>query len=199
MIAGASAIIEACRAARPTRPSRTPLRSRPRALRPAPYPMGRPAMRSGPAPATRSPASCAARACSRCSCSSARLRALYGNRLIDGIAELSGGLLAVNPNTMYPLLRSLEERALVTGYWEHPERRSRRFYAITPAGEHERERLRDEVVPRLDAVAASVERPARGARPVSRARASVAISGSTSPTPKSSGTTTAAGRPSSTG
>ena len=36
----------------------------------------------------------------------------YGNRLIDGIAELSGGLLAVNPNTMYPLLRSLEDRGL---------------------------------------------------------------------------------------
>jgi PadR family transcriptional regulator, regulatory protein PadR len=82
----------------------------------------------------------------------------YGNRLIDEIAELSGGLLAVNPNTMYPLLRSLEERGLVASYWEHPERRSRRFYAITADGEHERARLRDEVAPRLDAVAASVER-----------------------------------------
>ena len=82
----------------------------------------------------------------------------YGNRLIDGIAELSGGLLAVNPNTMYPLLRSLDERGLVTSYWEHPERRSRRFYALTPAGEEDRERLRAEVAPRLDAVAASVER-----------------------------------------
>ena len=46
----------------------------------------------------------------------------------------------------------------MTSYWEHPERRSRRFYALTPAGEEDRERLRAEVVPRLDAVAASVER-----------------------------------------
>jgi DNA-binding PadR family transcriptional regulator len=82
----------------------------------------------------------------------------YGNRLIEQIADLSGGLLAVNPNTMYPLLRSLEQRGLVTSYWEHPERRSRRFYAITPEGEHERERLRTEVAPRLEAVAVSVER-----------------------------------------
>jgi DNA-binding PadR family transcriptional regulator len=82
----------------------------------------------------------------------------YGNRLIELIGDLSGGLLAVNPNTMYPLLRSLEQRGLVTSYWEHPERRSRRFYAITPAGEHERERLRAEVAPRLEAVAASVQR-----------------------------------------
>ena len=81
----------------------------------------------------------------------------YGNRLIEGIGELSGGLLAVNPNTMYPLLRQLEDRALVTGSWEHPERRSRRFYALTEAGERERERLRGEVAPRLDAVAVAVD------------------------------------------
>ncbi len=82
----------------------------------------------------------------------------YGNRLIEGIGELSGGLLVVNPNTMYPLLRSLEERGLITGSWEHPERRSRRFYALTQLGEAERERLRAEVVPRLDAAARAVDR-----------------------------------------
>ena len=82
----------------------------------------------------------------------------YGNRLIDGIAELSGGLLTVNPNTMYPLLRRLEDQQLVTGSWEHEQRRSRRFYAITPAGEAERERLRAAVAPRLAAVAVSVAR-----------------------------------------
>lgn len=82
----------------------------------------------------------------------------YGNRLIDGIAELSGGLLSVNPNTMYPLLRRLEDEGLVTGSWEHEQRRSRRFYAITPAGVEERERLRAGVAPRLAAVAVSVDR-----------------------------------------
>ena len=82
----------------------------------------------------------------------------YGNQLMDRVTELTGGLIAVNPNTMYPLLRSLEQQGLVRGEWEHPERRSRRFYALTPAGEEERERLRTEVMPRLDAVATSVER-----------------------------------------
>lgn len=82
----------------------------------------------------------------------------YGNQLIERIAELTGGLLAVNPNTMYPLLRDLEQRGLVTAEWEHPERRSRRFYALTPAGEAERERLREDVAPRLAAVAAAIER-----------------------------------------
>ena len=82
----------------------------------------------------------------------------YGNHLIEQIAELTGGLLSVNPNTMYPLLRTLEQQGLAEGAWEHPERRSRRFYAITPAGEAERERLRGEISPRLEAIAASIER-----------------------------------------
>ena len=82
----------------------------------------------------------------------------YGNHLIEQIAELTGGLLSVNPNTMYPLLRTLEQQGLAEGAWEHPERRSRRFYAITPAGEAERERLRGEIAPRLEAIAASIER-----------------------------------------
>lgn len=82
----------------------------------------------------------------------------YGNRLIERIAEVSDGLLVVNPNTMYPLLRDLEARGLVAGEWEHPERRSRRFYALTEAGAAERERLRADVAPRLDAVALAVVR-----------------------------------------
>jgi DNA-binding PadR family transcriptional regulator len=90
----------------------------------------------------------------------------YGNRLIELIGDLSGGLMAVNPNTMYPLLRSLEQRGLVTSYWEHPERRSRRFYAITPEGEQERERLRAEVAPRLEAVAGSIDRLRRVLGPI---------------------------------
>lgn len=82
--------------------------------------------------------------------------ASYGNQLMERVSQLTGGLLAVNPNTMYPLLRRLEADGLVTGEWEHPERRSRRFYALTPAGAAERDRLAAELGPRLDAVASSI-------------------------------------------
>ena len=68
----------------------------------------------------------------------------YGNQLIERIAALTGGALSVNPNTMYPLLRSLEDSGLIAGEWEHPERRSRRFYRLTPEGEAERTRLAEE-------------------------------------------------------
>lgn len=81
----------------------------------------------------------------------------YGNALMERVTEVTGGLLVVNPNTMYPLLRDLERRGLVAGEWEHPERRSRRFYRRTAAGAEECERLAEEVVPRLDEVARAVE------------------------------------------
>src|ERR671923_2746408 len=71
--------------------------------------------------------------------------ASYGNQLIDRIAQLTHGALAVNPNTMYPLLRSLEAQGLAAGEWEHPERRSRRFYRITQAGRAEHARLAAEL------------------------------------------------------
>ena len=85
------------------------------------------------------------------------VEACYGNQLMDRIAELTGGALAVNPNTMYPLLRSLEAQGLVAGEWEHPERRSRRFYRATEAGREELRRLSGELEPRLDRIAASID------------------------------------------
>lgn len=80
----------------------------------------------------------------------------YGNQLIERIAALTAGALSVNPNTMYPLLRNLEARGLVHGEWEHPERRSRRFYAITDAGRAECAALREEVGPRLERIGRSI-------------------------------------------
>jgi PadR family transcriptional regulator PadR len=81
----------------------------------------------------------------------------YGNQLMDRVAELTGGLIAVNPNTMYPLLRALEAEGLVAGEWEHPERRSRRFYRLTETGAAEGGRLAGEFGPRLDELAAAVD------------------------------------------
>ena len=81
----------------------------------------------------------------------------YGNQLMERIAEITKGVLSVNPNTMYPLLRQLEARGLIRGHWEHPERRTRRFYELTAAGrEHYRE-LEEQVRPFLDAVRSSIE------------------------------------------
>jgi PadR family transcriptional regulator, regulatory protein PadR len=81
----------------------------------------------------------------------------YGNQLMERIAAMTEGVLSVNPNTMYPLLRQLEERGLIRGEWEHPERRTRRYYSLTGDGRDEYERLVEEVRPFLDSVKASID------------------------------------------
>jgi PadR family transcriptional regulator, regulatory protein PadR len=81
----------------------------------------------------------------------------YGNQLMERIAGMTEGVLSVNPNTMYPLLRRLEEQRLIEGQWEHPERRTRRFYSLTAAGRAEYDRLVEESRPFLEAVGRSIE------------------------------------------
>jgi DNA-binding PadR family transcriptional regulator len=80
----------------------------------------------------------------------------YGNRMIEGIAAATAGVLSVNPNTMYPLLRQLEAKGFIEGRWEHPERRSRRYYSLTGAGRKEYERLRAEARPVLETLGQSL-------------------------------------------
>jgi PadR family transcriptional regulator len=80
----------------------------------------------------------------------------YGNRLIEEIGAITGGVISVNPNTIYPLLRDLEARGLIEGQWEHPDRRTRRFYSMTAAGRKEYRRLVEELEPFLDSVIKSV-------------------------------------------
>ena len=80
----------------------------------------------------------------------------YGGQLMQRVSRVSGGLIAVNPNTMYPLLRSMEGDGLVEGRWELPDRRTRRYYSITPKGRKEYKRLVTEVEPFLDSVIRSV-------------------------------------------
>jgi PadR family transcriptional regulator len=80
----------------------------------------------------------------------------YGNRLIERIEEITRGVISVNPNTMYPLLRKMEGAGLLEGRWDPPDRQTRRYYSITPAGRREYKRLRGEVEPFLDSVIDSV-------------------------------------------
>lgn len=80
----------------------------------------------------------------------------YGNRLIEEIERITEGVISVNPNTIYPLLRQLEADGMIVGAWEHPDRRTRRYYSITAAGRREHRRLAAELEPFLDSVIRSV-------------------------------------------
>ena len=85
-----------------------------------------------------------------------RVEATYGNSLIESIESMTQGVISVNPNTMYPLLRDLEGKGMITGDWEHPDKRTRRFYSITDSGEAEYQRLVVEIEPFLDSVIRSI-------------------------------------------
>jgi DNA-binding PadR family transcriptional regulator len=80
----------------------------------------------------------------------------YGNQMIEEIEEMTEGVISVNPNTIYPLLRELESQGLIVGSWEHPDKRTRRYYSINREGRREYRRLRAELEPFLDSVVRSV-------------------------------------------
>jgi len=80
----------------------------------------------------------------------------YGNQLIEQIAQITGGAVTLNPNTIYPLLRELEAAGFIEGRWEHPEKRSRRLYTLTPTGGTEYDRLKGGLEPFLDSIVKSI-------------------------------------------
>lgn len=55
----------------------------------------------------------------------------YGYALLE---TLAGHGLQVDANTLYPLLRRLEEQGLLTSEWDTSTSRPRKFYATSPAG-----------------------------------------------------------------
>ncbi|MBV8491646.1 MAG: helix-turn-helix transcriptional regulator [Candidatus Eremiobacteraeota bacterium] len=82
----------------------------------------------------------------------------HGYGLMQRIQAVCGDLLAVNTNKIYPLLRRLEERGFVSASWDHPTKRSRRVYAITPQGEERLDRIKLTMLPYLDSIEGAVRR-----------------------------------------
>jgi DNA-binding PadR family transcriptional regulator len=82
----------------------------------------------------------------------------HGYGLMQRINDVCGDLVAVNTNKIYPLLRRLEERGFVTASWDHPTKRSRRVYAITPQGRERLSRIKDSMLPYLESIERAVKR-----------------------------------------
>jgi PadR family transcriptional regulator, regulatory protein PadR len=82
----------------------------------------------------------------------------HGYGLMQRIEAVCGDLIAVNTNKIYPLLRRLEERGFVTATWDHPTKRSRRIYAITPSGEERLAKIKGAMLPYLDSIERAVVR-----------------------------------------
>ena len=56
----------------------------------------------------------------------------YGYALLDRLRDLG---LAVEANTLYPLLRRLESQGVLQSEWNTEESRPRRFYRTSPGGD----------------------------------------------------------------
>jgi PadR family transcriptional regulator PadR len=82
----------------------------------------------------------------------------HGYGLMQRIEEICGDLVAVNTNKVYPLLRRLEERGFVSASWDHPTKRSRRIYAITPQGHERLLRIKTAMLPYLESIERAVKR-----------------------------------------
>jgi PadR family transcriptional regulator PadR len=56
----------------------------------------------------------------------------YGYTLRKALGERG---LAIEESTLYPLLRRLETQGLLTSQWREEDKRNKRFYRLSPAGE----------------------------------------------------------------
>ncbi|MGA9657699.1 MAG: helix-turn-helix transcriptional regulator [Asticcacaulis sp.] len=82
----------------------------------------------------------------------ARLRVeRYGYTLRQALADDG---LDMEESTLYPLLRRLETQGLLVSEWREEERRKKRFYVLSPAGEIMLQRLIQE----WRAISASLEK-----------------------------------------
>lgn len=58
----------------------------------------------------------------------------YGNRIAEELRQRTRQVVSPNPNTLYPLLRELEEAGYIRGQWADPDKRNRRVYELTAEG-----------------------------------------------------------------
>jgi PadR family transcriptional regulator, regulatory protein PadR len=62
----------------------------------------------------------------------------YGYSLVSVLAEKG---IAVDPGTLYPLLRRLEKQELLESKWDTNETRPRKYYLLSPLGKRVYEEL----------------------------------------------------------
>lgn len=58
----------------------------------------------------------------------------YGNHIRDEMWSMTKKLYKPNPNALYPVLRMLEDEGYISGEWDNPDTRGKRFYSITDKG-----------------------------------------------------------------
>ena len=59
---------------------------------------------------------------------------MYGYEMIKKLKEKSENVFELKEGTLYPILHGLEEKGLITSYWDETGAKRRKYYAITEKG-----------------------------------------------------------------
>lgn len=79
----------------------------------------------------------------------------YGYALRKALSDQG---LAIDENTLYPLLRRLEAQGLLQSHWREEEKRNKRFYRLSEAGG----RVLEQLLREHDAIEAALRRIVEG-------------------------------------
>ena len=69
---------------------------------------------------------------------------MYGYQMIKKMQEQSNNLFEFQEGTLYPILHSLEEKGLITSYWDETTAKKRKYYAITEKGKKQLKEKKEE-------------------------------------------------------
>ena len=59
---------------------------------------------------------------------------MYGYEMIKKLSEKSNNVFEFQEGTLYPILHTLEEKHLITSYWDNSGVKKRKYYSITNEG-----------------------------------------------------------------
>ena len=59
---------------------------------------------------------------------------MYGYQMIKKLKEKSENVFELKEGTLYPILHALEEKGLISSYWDETTAKRRKYYAITEKG-----------------------------------------------------------------
>ena len=69
---------------------------------------------------------------------------MYGYQMIREIKTKSENLFEFQEGTLYPILHKLEQKKLITSYWDEVLSKKRKYYAITTDGKKHYEAKKEE-------------------------------------------------------
>lgn len=58
----------------------------------------------------------------------------HGNKIAEWIKAETSGVIVPNSNSLYPLLRYLEDQGYISGAWDNPDKRCKRIYHVEASG-----------------------------------------------------------------